>query len=71
MRGRRKKQAVGPLLVVAENEGIARAARNIVGMDVAQVNNLNVELLAPGTHPGRLTMWSKSAFEKLGELFGG
>ncbi len=71
MRGRRKKQAVGPLLVVAENEGIARAARNIVGMDVAQVNNLNVELLAPGTHPGRLTMWSKSAFEKLGDLFGG
>jgi large subunit ribosomal protein L4e len=71
MRGRRKKRAVGPLLVVAENGGIMRAARNIPGMDVVKVNNLNVELLAPGTHPGRLTMWSKSAFEKLGELFGG
>ncbi len=71
MRGRRKKRAVGPLLVVAENRGITKAARNIPSMDVAKVNNLNVELLAPGTHPGRLTVWSKSAFEKLGELFGG
>ncbi len=71
MRGRRKKRAVGPLLVVAENRGITKAARNIPSMDIAKVNNLNVELLAPGTHPGRLTVWSKSAFEKLGELFGG
>jgi len=71
MRGRRKKQAVGPLLVVAENGSILKAARNIPGMDVVKVNNLNVELLAPGTHPGRLTLWSKSAFEKLEELFGG
>ncbi len=71
MRGRKKKRAVGPLLVVAENGGIMNAARNIVGMDVVKVTNLNVELLAPGTHPGRLTLWSKSAFGKLGELLGG
>ena len=71
MRGRKRKHAVGPLLVVAENGGIMKAARNTLGMDVVKVNNLNVELLAPGTHPGRLTVWSKSAFEKLGELFGG
>ena len=71
MRGRKRKHAVGPLLVVAENGGIMKAARNTLGMNVVKVNNLNVELLAPGTHPGRLTVWSKSAFEKLGELFGG
>jgi large subunit ribosomal protein L4e len=71
MRGRRKKRAVGPLLVVAENGGIMKAARNIPGVDVVKVNNLNIELLAPGTHPGRLTVWSKTAFEKLRELFGG
>ncbi len=57
--------------MVAENGDIMKAARNILGMDVIKINNLNVELLAPGTHPGRLTVWSKSAFEKLGELFGG
>ena len=68
-RGRRMKHAVGPLLVVDENDGIAQAARNLLGVDVSTIKNLNVELLAPGTHPGRLTIWSKSAFEKLNKLF--
>ena len=67
-RGRRLKHAVGPLIVVEKNDSIANAARNLLGVDIATVNNLNVELLAPGTHPGRLTLWAKSAFEKLNEL---
>jgi len=67
-RGRRLKHAVGPLIVVEKNEGIDNAASNLLGVDITTVKNLNVELLAPGTHPGRLTVWSKSAFEKLGEL---
>ena len=71
MRGRKMKQAVGPLLVLTKNEGIAEAARNLPGVDVASVDNLNVELLAPGTHPGRLTVWTNSAFEKVDELFRG
>lgn len=70
MRGRRMKHAVGPLLVIAENGDIIHAARNILGVDVSIINNLNTELLAPGTHPGRLTIWSRSAFEKLDTLFG-
>jgi len=70
-RGRRMKHAVGPLLVMAENGGIFQAARNILGVDVSTVNNLNAELLAPGTHPGRLIVWSRSAFEKLDEFFSG
>ena len=69
-RGRRTKHAVGPLLVVAQKGDIFHAARNLLGVDVSIVNNLNAELLAPGTHPGRLTVWSKSAFEKLDVLFG-
>lgn len=68
-RGRRIKHAIGPMLVIAENRGVAQAARNLPGVDISIVNNLNVELLAPGAHPGRLTIWSKSAFEKLDELF--
>ena len=71
MRGRKMKQAVGPLLVIAENEGIAEAARNIPGVDIVSVGDLNVELLAPGTHPGRLTVWTSSAFEQVDKLFGG
>jgi len=68
-RGRRTKQAVGPLIVVAENKGIMEAARNILGVDAVAVNNLNVEMLAPGTHPGRLTIWTNSAIEKLNGLY--
>ena len=71
LRGRKIKQAVGPLIVVAENKGILKAARNIPGVDVVTVENLNAEILAPGTHPGRLTIWTSSAVEKLGELYGG
>ena len=71
MRGRKMKQAIGPLLVITKNDGIAEAARNLPGMQVASVENLNAELLAPGTHPGRLTVWTSSAFEKVGKVFGG
>jgi len=70
-RGRKMKQAVGPLIVVAENKGLVKAASNLPGVDVATVNNLNAEMLAPGTHPGRLTLWSNDAIEQLGKLHGG
>jgi large subunit ribosomal protein L4e len=70
-RGRKTKQAIGPLIVVAENKGIVEASRNIPGVEVVTVNNLNVETLAPGTHPGRLTIWTNSAIEKLNELYSG
>ena len=71
MRGRRVKQAVGPLIVIAENEGVIEAARNIPGVNITTLNSLNVELLAPGTHPGRLTIWTDSAFQMLETVFGG
>jgi len=71
MRGRKMKQAVGPLLVITKNDGVAEAARNLPGIEVASVENLNAELLAPGTHPGRLTVWTSSAFEKVETVFGG
>jgi large subunit ribosomal protein L4e len=38
-------------------------------VEVVTVNNLNAEILAPGTHPGRLTIWTNSAIEKLNELY--
>ena len=71
MRGRKMKQAVGPLLVITKNEGVAEAARNLPGLDVVTLENLNAELLAPGTHSGRLTIWTSSAFENLENTFGG
>jgi large subunit ribosomal protein L4e len=68
-RGRKTKQATGPLIVIAQNKGLTEAAQNIPGITVAKVNDLNAELLAPGTHPGRLTLWTNSALEQLDKLY--
>jgi large subunit ribosomal protein L4e len=70
LRGRKTKQAVGPLLVVTKDEGIMEAAKNIPGVDVATVKNLNAEILAPGAHLGRLTVWTRNAISELNELYG-
>jgi large subunit ribosomal protein L4e len=69
-RGRKMKQAVGPLIVIAENKGLIKAANNLPGVDVVAVKKLNPEILAPGTHPGRLTLWTNGAIEQLGKLYG-
>ena len=68
-RGRRYKQARGPLIVVSQKSAVVKAARNLPGVDVAFVDSLNVENLAPGTHAGRLTVWSHSALQQLGKKF--
>ncbi len=71
-RGRKYKRRVGPLIVVSEDKGIKEAADNLPGVHVVRLKNLSVLHLAPGAKPGRLTIWSKSAFEKLDErLLGG
>jgi large subunit ribosomal protein L4e len=66
-KGRRTRRRVpkGPLLVIAEDKGIGNASRNLPGVEVAKVSDLNAELLAPGSHPGRLTIWSESAVKGL------
>jgi len=69
-RGRKMKQAVGPLIVIVENKGIVNAASNVPGVEVTTVANLNTEMLAPGTQPGRLTLWTNGAIERLDELYG-
>ncbi|MEM4735998.1 MAG: 50S ribosomal protein L4 [Candidatus Thorarchaeota archaeon] len=67
VRGRGLKVPKSVLIVVEKDRGIGLAARNIPGVDVTEVHALNAELLAPGTHPGRLAVWTKSAMERLGK----
>lgn len=65
-RGKGLRQAIGPLIVVSNDERIGKAARNLPGVDVVTVDSVGAEMLAPGTHPGRLTVWSESALKLLG-----
>lgn len=67
-RGRKYKLPRGPLIVIKDNLGIYNAARNIPGIEVININNLNCNSLAPGTHSGRLTIWSQSAFNELKKI---
>jgi len=69
MRNRRYVHRRGPMLVLPDSKGV-RAFRNIFGLDVANVNSLNLLHLAPGGHLGRFLIWTKSAFDKLDAVFG-
>ncbi len=67
MRGRRYKKKKSLLIVTSRNSDVLKASRNLPGVDAVEVRNLNVELLAPGGHAGRLVVYTKSALSYLGE----
>jgi large subunit ribosomal protein L4e len=67
LRGRKYKNTKSILIVTAEDKGIVKAARNLAGVDIVTFDQLNAELLAPGTHAGRLTIFTESAIAKLEE----
>lgn len=64
-RGRKYKLSKGPLLVIREDYGIVKAINNIPGFDVSKIEDLSIDLLAPGAMPGRLVIWAQSAFNEL------
>ena len=61
VRGRKYQNKTGPLFVVSQDCALVKAAKNIPGAEVIIVKNLNADVLAPGTHPGRLTIWSEAS----------
>jgi large subunit ribosomal protein L4e len=65
MRGRKYDRKIGPLIVVAERCALFKSAGNIPGLEVVTVSSVNAEMLAPGAVPGRLTLYTKGAIEKL------
>merc|ERR1711862_137784 len=70
LRNRRHVQKRGPLVIYNEDQGLTKAFRNIPGVDVIQVDNLNLLKLAPGGHVGRFCIWTEGAFKKLDGLYG-
>ncbi|MBE6525536.1 MAG: 50S ribosomal protein L4 [Candidatus Methanomethylophilaceae archaeon] len=68
MRNRRYRTPVSVLIVVAEREvPIFKSAANLPGVQIEAVSNLSASILAPGGDAGRLTVYTESAFAKIGE----
>lgn len=55
------------LVVVKEDKGAIRAARNIAGVDACTISGITVSALAPGGNPGRRVLWSESALKGVAE----
>ena len=64
-RGRKYHKKKGLLIVVSKKCNLEKSAINIPGIDIVEIKNINSELLAPGTHAGRLTLYTESSIEKL------
>ena len=64
-RGRKYTRPKSILFVTSEEP--SKAARNLAGADVATAANVSAEDLAPGTHAGRLTVWTESALAEVAE----
>lgn len=75
-RNRRYVMRKGPLIVhamekeAAVEAGLAKAFRNIPGVEVAHVDRLNLLKLAPGGNFGRFVIYTESAMKRLSKLFG-
>lgn len=73
LRGRKYTRKIGPLLVVSKNCPLQKSAKNIPGIKVVTVKNLNVLRLAPGGVPGRLTLFTPASIHEIsnGSIAGG
>ena len=70
MRNRKYRTPVSVLIVVSDKDRTAavfKGARNLPGVEVEEISTLNTSLLAPGGDAGRLTVYTKSAIDKIGE----
>jgi len=69
-RGRKHVQKLGPVIVYKSDNGVVRAFRNIPGVELLQVDRLNVLRLAPGGHVGRFVIFTEEAFKSLDSVYG-
>jgi len=65
LRGRSKKVGKSVLFVTKNGSEISKAIGALPGIEVKNVKDLSVLDLAPGSHPIRLTVYSKSAIEEI------
>jgi len=66
-RGRKTITKKSFLFVVSKDCPLLKVAANVIGADTVPVQSLNAELLAPGTHEGRLTLFTDGAIDILSQ----
>jgi large subunit ribosomal protein L4e len=64
-----KRNGTKSALIVLSSAAKKTAAANLPGVDVVGAAELSVKDLAPGTHPGRLTLFSESAIPEIAKRF--
>jgi len=65
VRGRKYRKKKGLLIITSKECKLTKTGKNLAGVDIEQVKNINAELLAPGALPGRITLFTSSAIEKM------
>ena len=68
LRGRSKKVGKSVLFVTKDDKEVTKAIGALPGVEVKSVKDLSVLDLAPGSHPIRLTVYSKSAIEEIAKI---
>jgi large subunit ribosomal protein L4e len=68
LRGRSKKVGKSVLFVTSDSSKLSKAVGAIPGVEAKNAKDLSVLDLAPGSHPIRLTVYSKSALEEIGKI---
>lgn len=68
LRGRPKKTGKSVLFVVSDDTTLARACGAIPGVECRRAPDISVLDVAPGSVPGRLTVYSESALEILSNM---
>jgi len=62
----RKYKTPKSILIVSTKDSLLNSANNLIGVDIVKPNQINVNHLAPGGNPGRLTIFTKSALKEIG-----
>lgn len=65
MRGRTYKTRTSILFVTSNECALSKSAGNIPGVTTVTAKELNAEMLAPGTTPGRVTLYTEDAIKFL------
>ncbi len=55
-------------IVVKDDNGIIKAARNIPGINVCVIDRLTVGTLMPGGYPECISIWSENAIKNISEI---